>query len=428
MIRVLCAIVSLIVSAPPAPDAASRVARGQSLVALKRYDEAIREFKEILKGDPMNGAALFNLGYIYGTLLGDTATGERYWNCYKAASCISLGDVALAAGDLNAAAVHYADAMKHLPENAALHERLGMLCLQLGREPEALRELKAAAELEPADTALQQRLAPYFWASGEKREAAACVERIAAANPNDPAARRKAAEMFGAAGEDGKALEQLAALAALGAASPEERCLLAERLLRVGKLAEALRELKAGFSPKTRPRCAGIAQALAEAHEKKGDAAGAIAVHRLVIEAAGGSPEAFNALALACHRQGKLDAAVDAASSGVKAFPDSAALRNNLATLLALRTDYRGAIGEYRKAVELDPSLADEWLDIGIICRDYLDDRPAAEDAFRRYLALRPEGRSHPEVARTLGLPLPAPEQTPAPATKKPRARRALIF
>lgn len=428
VIPVLCAVLALAVSAPRAPDTAERMTRGQSLVALKKYDEAIREFKEVLKGDPMNGSALFNLGYIYGTCLGDTKTGEQYWNCYKAASFISLGDVALAAGDLNAAGAHYADAMKHLPENAALHERLGRICLQLGREPDALREFKTAVELEPADIALQQRLAPYFWAGGDKREAAACVERIAAANPKDPAARRRAAEMFGAAGERGKAIEQLSALSALGAATPAERCLLAEHLLKEGRLAEAAKELKTGLVPATRARCAGIARALAEAHEKSGTAQEAVEVYRMLIEAGGGSPGVFNDLALACQRQGKLDAAIDAASRGVEAFPDSSALRNNLATLLALRMDYPRAVEEYRKALELDPSLADAWLDIGLIHCDYLKDNAAAAEAFTHYLALRPEGKSIPEVARTLGLPLATPKRTPTPARDRPRRRLSRSF
>ncbi|MEI6633954.1 MAG: tetratricopeptide repeat protein [Chlamydiota bacterium] len=413
----------LCLSAPPAPSAVERVTRGQSLIALKRYDEAILEFKEVLKHDPMNGAALFNLGYLYGTFLGDTATGDRYWNCYKAASCISLGDVALSAGDLAEAAVHYQEAMKHLPENAALHERLGMICLQLGREADALRELKAAVELDPADTALQTRIAPYFWASGNRREAAACVDRIAAANPQDPAKRRRAVELFTAAGERGKALEQLAALSASGAATPEEHCTLAGLLLGEGRLKEAAAEIRAGFSPATRKRCAGIARALAEACEKQGALPEATEVYRETIAAGAGSPELFNALALACHRQGKLDAAIEAASGGVDAFPDNSALHNNLATLLALRMDYPGAIEEYRKAAELDPGLAEAWLDMGLIYRDYLKDETAAAEAFKRYLALKPEAKSIPEVARALGLPPPVSERTPTPARERPRRR-----
>lgn len=423
VIPLLYAVLSLVVSAPPAPSASERATRGQSLVALGKYDEAIREFKEVLKGDPMNGAALFNLGYIYGTCLGDAATGARYWNCYKAASCIALGDVALSAGDLPAAAVHYHDAMKHLPENAALHERLGMICMQLGRETDALREFKAAVELEPSDADLQMRIAPYFWASGYRKEAAACVERIAAAKPKDPAVRRRAAELFEASGERGKALSQLAALSASGAATPEEHCRIAGLLMEEGRLKDAAAEIRAGYSPATRKRCAAAARALAEACEKKGALTEAAEVYRVMIDAGAGRPEMYNSLALAWQRQGKLDAAVEAVSRGAKAFPDSPALHNNLATLLALRMDYPGAIEEYRRAVELDPGLAEAWLDMGLIYRDYLKDEAAATEAFGRYLALKPEGRSIPEVARALGLPAPAPERIPTPVKEHPRRR-----
>lgn len=417
------AVLTMLVSAPPAPPAAGHITRGQSLVALGKYDEAIREFQVVLKADPMNGAALYNLYDVYTNYLRDADKGGKYLKLYRAASCISLGDVALSAGDLAAAAAHYQEAMQHLPENAALHERLGMICLQLGREADALREFKAAAELDPSDTALQARLAPYFWAGGNRKEAAACVERIAAANPKDPAARRRAIELFTAAGERTKAREQLAALSASGAATPDEHCALASLLLDEGRLADAAAELRAGVSPGTRKRCAGIARALAEACEKQGAQREAAEVYRAAIAAGAGSPELFNALALAYQRQEKLDAAVEAASEGVRAFPDNAALRNNLATLLALRMDYPRAVEEYRKAVELDPGLAEAWLDMGLIYGDYLKDRAAAVEAFKRYLALKPEGRSIPEVARALGLPVPAPEKTPAPAKERPRKR-----
>lgn len=428
MITRTVALLSLLISVTPAPDAADHVIRGQSLLALKKYDEAIREFKEVLKNDPMNGAALFNLGYIYGTCLGDTASRDRYWNCYKAASCISLGDVALSAGDLAASAVNYQAAIQHLPKNAALHERLGMVFLQLGRETDALKEFKAAVTLEPADTALQTRLARYFWASGDRKEAAACVERIAAANPKDPALRRQAAGLFAAAGERGKAIEHLAALSMSGSATHEEHCALAELLLRAGRLREAAGEIGAGFSPKTRERCAGIARSLAEACEKKGAAPEAAEVYRAMIAGGVGSPEVFNALALTYQRQGKLDAAVEAASSGAEAYPDNAPLRNNLATLLALRMAYSRAVEEYRKAVELDPELAEAWLDMGLIYRDYLKDSAAATAAFKRYLTLRPEGKSIPEVALALGLPTPLPHTTPTPAKEHPRRRLPRSF
>ncbi len=127
---------------------------------------------------------------------------------------------------------------------------------------------------------------------------------------------------------------------------------------------------------------------------------------------------------MACQRQEKLDAAVEAAEDGVRAYPGYAALHNNLATLLALRMDYTGAVEEYRKAVGLDPRLAEAWLDMGLIYFDYLKDRPAAVDAFTRYIALRPDGKTIPEVALALGLPTPLPEATPTPVRAKPRLRR----
>jgi Tfp pilus assembly protein PilF len=60
------------------------------------------------------------------------------------------------------------------------------------------------------------------------------------------------------------------------------------------------------------------------------------------------------------------------------------------------------AVAEYRKALEIDPGLAEAYLDIGIIFKDYLKDNGKAAEAFRRYVELKPEGKDLPEVAELL--------------------------
>ncbi|MEJ2744167.1 MAG: hypothetical protein P8123_00520, partial [bacterium] len=80
-------------SGPEAPSSV-HLEKGKALLSAKKYKEAAAEFEEVLKTEPMNTTALFNLGDIYANYLKDAKLRERYWNRYKAASLISLGDVA----------------------------------------------------------------------------------------------------------------------------------------------------------------------------------------------------------------------------------------------------------------------------------------------------------------------------------------------
>ncbi|MDD5555819.1 MAG: tetratricopeptide repeat protein [bacterium] len=417
---------------------AARLSAGRALLQEQRCEEAARLFKEVLELDPMNGTALFNLGYIYGDCLPDEELREKYWSLYRASAHLSLGDVALSGGELQEAAAHYQDAMAHLPASGALHERLGALYRKMGLGREALREYEAAAALQPENAGLQEELARHFYAAGDIAKAAAYAARAADARSGDASLRRIAMDLFARAGEGERAAGQLAALAASGGATPDEHCALAEYRIGRGMLEEAADAIRAGWSEGTRERCAAAALALARAHEERGDAAAAAAVYGVMAEAGAVGPDIFNALAVALQRSGRLDAAAAAGERGVSLFPEDAALRNNLGTIYALRAEYERAVEEYRRAVEIRPDFAEAYLDMGIVYGDYLKDRPKAVEAFERYVALRPEGRSLPEVSRLLG-PAPAaripaggdeggvPPAGPTPETPTPTPRARIM-
>lgn len=387
------------------PTIEERLEMGKALIERQKYEEAAAEFKEVLKIDPMNGTALFNLGYLYGTHLGDEELREKYWNCYKASSHISLGDVALESGELQEAAAHFRDAMNYLPESAALRERLGALYARMGAWQEALREYETAASLDPENVSLQLALARHLAGKGEWGGAAAHIERAASARPRDANLRRTAFWLYVRSGEREKAVGQLAALCNEGGASAREHCTLGELMLGEGRLEDAGKEFRRGLSDDTRDRCAAGARALAAAYEKRGELEAAASAYAAMLEAGITSPEIYNSLAIIHQKKNRLDAAVSAAERGVAAFPEDAALHNNLGTLYALRMEYERALREYEAAVRLSPGLAEAYLDMGIIYGDYLRNKEKAVEAFGRYVSLKPEGRKLPEVIRYLGAP-----------------------
>jgi tetratricopeptide (TPR) repeat protein len=112
---------------------------------------------------------------------------------------------------------------------------------------------------------------------------------------------------------------------------------------------------------------------------------------------------------------------VEIAEKGVAKFPGDAALHNNLATLCAVRMEYDRAVREYQRAIELKPDLAEAYLDMGIIYKDYLKKKDKAIEAFRSYVALKPEGRRLPDVIKLLG---PAPGMWEGGGGEEPSAEK----
>lgn len=410
----------MLICTDQASEISVHLEKGKSCLANRRYEEAAAEFREVLAHDPINTRALFNLWDIYGNRLKKPGLRDEYWNRYKAASIAAKGDVALLEGNLADAEARYREAMSLVPEDSTLHEKMGMLYLKSGREAEAIQECRTASSLNPDNVRLQMRLARYLLGRGEKEEALSLAERAVSARPMDTKLQREVFAMYAEAGEKARLLEPLAALSKSGGASPEEHCVLAEAFMSAGRLDEAAAELRQGYGTHTAARCAALAGKLAEAYERRGAEASAAAVYRAMLAANIASPEIYNSLIVIYQQMGKLDAAAAAGEKGIAAFPGSAVLHNNLATVYALRANYERAVSEYQKAVGIAPGLAEAYLDMGIVYGSYLKQDDRAREAFRRYVELKPEGKTRPEVAEMLGATcLPGGHSPPGPDREK---------
>lgn len=399
MIQTAVVILALALCGGTEPPAQNHLEKGKALVSAKRYKEAAAEFEEVLKTDPLNAAALFSLGDIYANYLRDAKLRDRYWNRYKAASLISLGDVASEGGEYREAAARYRDAMELMPGYGGLYERLGATCLLMGQRVEALKAYMSAADLERDNAQLQLDVARHLAEYGYKTKAAVYADRAVAAKPGDAEMERKARAILTEGGEK----EMPPATPTPEPVSAEEHCARGERALAEGRLGEAAREIRNGFSGPTRERSAKSARLLAEAFARKGSTEEAVAVYKALLSSGVRDPDVYNSLAILQQETGNLGDAVVTMRESVYLYPGAAELHNNLGTLYALQGEYDRAVSEYGKAVEIKPDLAEAHLDIGIIYKDYLKNRGKAIEAFRKYVALRPDGKNVPEVAELLG-------------------------
>ena len=120
-----------------------------------RFDDAVREFTEILRRKPNDPRASFNLGDIYLTS-GETAKAIPFLETSVKAfpaefdTRFALGRAFLSAGKFPAAIEQLEIAVKLRPEIAEGHYQLGLALQRSGRREEAKTAFKNARELQNA--------------------------------------------------------------------------------------------------------------------------------------------------------------------------------------------------------------------------------------------------------------------------------------
>jgi tetratricopeptide (TPR) repeat protein len=128
--------------------------RGLTAEVAKRYDEAEKDFREVLVHDPNNKYAYYNLGLI-AQLAGRTADAERDYRTvlhldpkYEPA-LFNLAIVLTKSAPQEALSL-YRQAIAAKPSDAGAHLNLGFLLKALGKKDEAQKEIEKAIKLDPS--------------------------------------------------------------------------------------------------------------------------------------------------------------------------------------------------------------------------------------------------------------------------------------
>lgn len=100
-----------------------------------------------------------------------------------------------------------------------------------------------------------------------------------------------------------------------------------------------------------------------------------------------------------CVSDGRYRAAIEYARPYAERHPQDVRMRFVLGTLLQAVGESKAARAEFEVVVKRDPSQADAHFALAILLRDDMNDAPGAENEFREYLRLAPQG-PHAEEAR----------------------------
>lgn len=237
----------------------TRLYRASTALKQGRDDLAEEEYRRVLKLDPDQPIARFNLGVL-----------------------------AARAGDLDSAERHYRIALNSEPANADAHAGLANVFNRTGRTQEALEHLRQAVELNPGHRVARFNLGNTLRRSGKCERALVHFEQLLTQEPAMAAARFASAFCLARMGrypeardtvQEGLSMasddwQLLQALARILAASPD---------LSVRNGEAALQLAQSAFA---RSKSLDTAESLAMAYAETGDYARAVALQQQLVDAA----------------------------------------------------------------------------------------------------------------------------------------------
>ncbi len=178
-------------------------------------DQAIASFEAVVRDDPANADAYYNLGTLY---------------LRKQMPVAARRALARAVG----IRPDYADAWNNL----------GMVAAQAGQPEEAIRDFERALELNPSSVIALQNLGNLYRSLGRTRDAQPLLERALALAPQDPEVNYSLGMLFAQQDERDPAQRFLEQAVALRPDYPEALNNLGVLYLRRGRVAEAIATLE----------------------------------------------------------------------------------------------------------------------------------------------------------------------------------------
>jgi predicted O-linked N-acetylglucosamine transferase (SPINDLY family) len=308
------------------------------------------------------------------------------------------------------------------PRESAVFHLLGIIAIQNGRFPEAVRVLQRSLELDGSNPSINAHFGTALAAQGRLDEAINSYRRSIALNPHLPEPHYYLGNALKTQGNFTEAITEFrralalrpeyaeagnnlaVSLAALGRwddaatayrdvlrfhpKSAEIRTNLGNSLLQLKQFAAAVEEHRLAIQ--FQPEYAIAHNNLGIALRACGDLPGAVAACRRAIELRPLYAEASHNLAVALYEQGNFEDSRDAYRRALVIAPDSPQTHTGLGNALAQTGHLEEAVAEHRFALQIRPDYPDAWNNLGNALEDkgQLED---AADAYRRALTIRPD-------------------------------------
>lgn len=368
--------------------------KGVIYYTMGKYDEAIRELKKLIDLNPKNSMGHFHLGCAY-FLKGDlnqakdhfikvTELDPRHIDAYN-----YLGYIYAEENDLTKAEETFKYVLKLNPSFSEGHYNLGILFYRQGDFQKSLEEFRMATKLNPHHLEGLYNLGSLYFDLNQFKEAEEILQRALALNPDHPQTRNSLGKLYNKQKEYEKAEEHFLAAIRADGLYKEAFNNLASVYITRGQYNEALKNLETAVS---------IDQNFGDAYYNLGVAYRALGDFVKALEyLRRTSDTGFYGYEL-CYATGdtflRLQQYEDARKwlrQAVSLNPDSWKGHFDLAVALSAG-DYNlnEAIGEYKRAIALDPGAAAPYINLGIIYFQK-NELPLATQLWQQALEVEPD-------------------------------------
>ena len=211
-----------------------RYHEGQAAVAAGDHARAVEHFTAALRLEPNASVVHYPLALAYRALGNLDLAESHLQRSGPGATGTDSGMGSLALAD--PLMVHLATILR----SPGVHRELAIAADASGDFPEAVRQFRAAIELDPADPLLHLSLAMALDRAGQPRAAVPALDEALRRDPNLAQAHYVMGTLLERAGRDAEAIERLTTAAARDAGSLETQLRLANALRRSGEFEASL--------------------------------------------------------------------------------------------------------------------------------------------------------------------------------------------
>jgi protein O-mannosyl-transferase len=274
---------------------------------IARWKNSTTLFTHTLQSTSQNPVAENNLGSALFDAGNLAEAGQHFQAALKLRpnypnAHFNAGILLLLQGRPDEAEAHFRAAIQNLPNYGRAHRFLGRLLVSQKRYEEAETHLRIALQFDPGDTEARSDLGTSLALQGKNDEAQSEFKAVLQQTPNSPVAHQNLGNLFATKGNSEAALSEYSQAIALDPTNTIVRESLASLLLKESKSNDAVRILEQGLRLRPTPDTCSM---LASIYVEEGKTAEGVQLYR-------------NALQMA---------------------PDSLAILNNLAWILATSRD-----------------------------------------------------------------------------------------
>jgi len=198
-----------------------------------RLATSLAEWEQVQRFNADTAGARLSLGALFAER-GDVERARQEYEAarrlepYFAPAAVNLADLYRVQGRDDAGERVLREALARTPDVASLHRALGLLLVRRKNMPEALAEIRRAAELAPDDPDAQYTLAVALYSSGQPRAAVDLLDRTSRAHPGDRAVLAALVNYVRESGNLARAQELAERLVDVSGSDPSAQALLDE--------------------------------------------------------------------------------------------------------------------------------------------------------------------------------------------------------